>query len=111
MTSYFLNVKAVPRQMIPMRTIINGICNTNDSEEYIKGKAVNRITTARISHTWLASQTGAIALETVSSLFLPKNVSMMPAPKSAPPNNAYRIKETHNMMMIRVSIYFISALG
>ncbi len=75
-------------------TIINGMCNTKDNDAYTSGKPVNKITMANISHTWLASQTGANAFETVSSsAVFPSNISMIPAPKSAPPNNVYNIKE------------------
>jgi hypothetical protein len=80
-------------------------------EEYTAGKPVNKITTASISHTWLASHTGAIAFEIVTSSLFPANVSTMPAPKSAPPNKVYKRNEAPKIIIMSVSIYKVLALA
>ena len=97
--------------MIPSNTIINGICSTHDNDAYTTGNPVNNMTTARINQTWLASQTGAIARDIVISSLLPAKLSTMPAPKSAPPNNAYKINEAPSIMTMSMSSYSDLAVG
>ena len=97
--------------MIPSNTIISGICNTHDKEEYTDGNPVNKITTAKINQTWFASQTGAMALDIVTSSLLPPKLSTMPAPKSAPPNSVYKMNDTPSMIIISISIYTVLAVG
>ena len=57
------------------------------------GKAVHSTTSTKISHTWLASQTGPIAQSIRARGRLPRSPppassDHRPAPKSAPPNTA-----------------------
>src|SRR5688572_22109428 len=53
--------KAVPRNTIPTNMRDNGMCKLVAMTENAGGKAVNRMVTATISQTWLASQMGPIA--------------------------------------------------
>ena len=64
-------------------------------------KPVQSTTRTKISHTWLASQTGPIAQSISSRARRPRSPPpatrlQKPAPKSAPPNTAYIVAPTHS---------------
>src|SRR3954462_14721905 len=51
---------AAPRKMIPSAARKSGIDSVEKTEPNATGKHVHRITSTKISHTWLASHTGLI---------------------------------------------------
>ena len=64
-------------------------------------KPVHSTTSTKISHTWLASQTGPIAQSISSRARRPRSPRpatrlQKPAPKSAPANTAYIVAPTHS---------------
>ncbi len=58
---YRQNVKAEPRNAMPINTSERGMCSSVPSRANAGGKQVKSSTIARMSHTWFASHTGPIA--------------------------------------------------
>ena len=84
---------AAPRKMIPSAARKSGIDSVEKTDANATGKHVHRITSTKISHTWLASHTGLIECWTIPRTgpprFAPPAVrSQNPAPKSALPSTA-----------------------
>ena len=75
---------------------MNGARSAVPSAEKAAGKAENRIVIEKISQTWLASQSGPIvaAIASWSELLVPARRSRAPAPKSAPANTAYAVRDS-----------------
>ena len=87
------SANAVPRKMIPIAARKSGICSVEKIEPNAVGKAVQTITSTKISQTWLASQTGAIERWIIPRRRPPRAAppavrSQKPAPKSALPSTA-----------------------
>ena len=87
------SANAAPRKMIPSAARKSGIDSVEKSEPKATGKAVQAITSTKISQTWLASQTGLIERWTMPRTRPPRAAppavrSQNPAPKSAPPSTA-----------------------
>ena len=77
--------------MIPSAARKSGIASVEVIEPNASGNAVHSTTSTKISQTWLASQTGAIARLIIARTGAPRSAppavrSQKPAPKSAPPS-------------------------
>ena len=86
--------KLDPRSTIPNAAIVSGTNSVSVIEAYASGNPVHSTTKQKISHTWLASQTGPIEWSITSRgrsprVAPPATRSQNPAPKSAPPKTAY----------------------
>src|SRR3954463_9827026 len=55
------NAKLAPRSTIPAAASVSGTKRVSPIDAYAVGKHVQSTTKEKISHTWLASQTGAMA--------------------------------------------------
>ena len=87
------SANAVPRKMIPSAARNSGIESVEKIEPNATGNAVHTITSAKISHTWLASHTGLIERSIIPRTRPPFSAppavrSQKPAPKSALPRTA-----------------------
>jgi hypothetical protein len=87
------STNAVPRKMIPRAARKSGIDRVEKTDPKATGNAVHAITSRKISHTWLASQTGLIERCTIPRTRPPRSAppavrSQKPAPKSALPSTA-----------------------
>jgi len=85
--------KPEPRRMMPSATAVSGMYSVDATAANTSGTAVHRITTTKISQTWLASQTGPMTRSMSPRCADPRcappaNRSQNPPPKSAPPNSA-----------------------
>ena len=90
------SANAVPRKMIPIAARNSGIESVENTDPNATGNAVHMITSTKISHTWLASQTGLIDRCTIPRSRPPRRAppavrSQNPAPKSALPSTAYAV--------------------
>ncbi len=90
------NANPDPRSTIPNAASHSGSAAAVMTAANAAGNAVQKMTRMKISHTWLASQTGVI----VSSISCrgarprwspPASRSHSPPPKSAPPSAAYKV--------------------
>ena len=84
---------AVPRKMIPIAATNSGSESVEKIEPKATGNAVQRMTSTKISHTWLASHTGLIERWIIPRRRPPFSAppavrSQKPAPKSALPSTA-----------------------
>ena len=59
------NANAAPRKMIPTAARKSGTYRVDATDANATGKAVQKITSTKISQTWLASQTGLIECSTI----------------------------------------------
>ena len=89
----FWNAKPEPRSTIPSAARLSGMNSVEKIEANADENPVQSTTRTKISHTWLASQTGPIAQSISSRARLPRSLLpatrlQNPAPKSAPPNTA-----------------------
>jgi hypothetical protein len=87
------SANAAPRKMIPSAARKSGTESVEKIEPNATGNAVQTTTRTKISHTWLASQTGLIACWTIPRTRPPRRAppavrSQKPAPKSADPSTA-----------------------
>jgi hypothetical protein len=85
------STNAVPRKMMPSAAMKRGIVSVDISEPKATGKAVQTITSTKMSQTWLASHTGLMERWTIPRMRPPREAppavrSQKPAPKSAPPS-------------------------
>src|SRR5262249_11976107 len=85
----FRNAKLAPRSTMPSAANVSGTNSVRVIDWNASGKPVHSTTSTKISHTWLASQTGPIAWFTTARGFAPCLAppamrSQNPAPKSAP---------------------------
>ena len=79
--------------MIPSAARNSGTYSVDITEPKATGKDVQKITSTKISHTWLASHTGLIERWIIPRTRPPRRSppavrSQKPAPKSAPPSTA-----------------------
>ena len=84
---------ALPRKMIPTAIANRGMASVDMTAANATGKAVQKITSTKISHTWLASHTGPIERLTSARSPSPRRAppavrSHRPVPRSAPPSTA-----------------------
>src|SRR4029077_17052652 len=92
--------KAEPRRITPNATAVSGTYSVDAIAEKTVGNPVQVTTRAKISQTWLASQTGPIdsamrrRLGTPSAAE-PASRSQNPAPKSAPASSTYAVMPPH----------------
>ncbi len=80
--------------MIPTAAMSSATDSVEAAEPKKRGYAVQVTVRTKISHTWLASHTGAIescASSRIGSL-RPDTSCQNPAPKSAPPSTPYRAR-------------------
>ena len=87
------NANAAPRITIPAPARQNGTNSVSMIEANASGKPVQRYTSTKTSHTWLASHTGPIARSMSERIGAPRSASPAvrshtPLPKSAPANRA-----------------------
>ncbi len=80
---------AAPRKMIPIAAMNSGTASVDAIEPNARGYAVQNTVRTKISHTWLASHTGAMEWWACSRTSSPRSprpaISCQnPAPKSAP---------------------------
>jgi hypothetical protein len=84
--------KAQPRTTMATTASVAGTKTTVPSAPNARGKAEKKAVTTKISHTWLASQTGPMDLVIArrwAAAMLPRaSRCRIPAPKSAPPRTA-----------------------
>ena len=85
--------KAAPRRTIPSAARLRGTNRVDMIAANAGGKAVQRMTMAKMSQVWFASQTGPIASAMSARGAAPRSEppavrSQNPAPKSAPPKTA-----------------------
>jgi len=85
--------KAAPRMITPKATAVSGRYSVDMIEANASGKPVHSTTRAKISQTWLASQTGPMECSmrerwAAPPRAVPATRSQNPAPKSAPPSRA-----------------------
>src|SRR5215510_1531789 len=93
------NAKLAPRRTMPSAARLSGTNNVKVIDANASEKPVHSTTSTKINQTWLASHTGPIAWLTTVRGRAPARVppatrSQNPAPKSAPPNNAYAVMPT-----------------
>src|SRR5262245_28467654 len=92
------NANPEPRSTIPKAARQSGMNSVEKIASNAAENPVQRTTSTKINHTWLASQTGPIAQSISSRGRLERaNRLQNPAPKSAPPNTAYAVTPVHNM--------------
>ena len=87
------SAKPVPRKMIPIAARKSGIERVEVTDPKATGNAVQKITSTKISQTWLASHTGESDCLTSPRTRAPRRAppavrSQKPPPKSAPPSSA-----------------------
>ena len=92
-----------PRRTIPSRDRLSGTNSAVMMAANAGGNAVHNSTRMKISHTWLASQTGVMDSSMSSRgdaprWALPASRSQIPPPKSAPPNSAYAAMTTNRIV-------------
>ena len=88
------NANPAPRNTTPSAARLSGMNRVEKIASNADEKPVQSTTNTKISHTWLASQTGPIAQSTSSRGRRPRapppaSRLHSPAPKSAPPKTAY----------------------
>ena len=88
------SANAPPRRTMPSAARKSGIASVEPIEPNASGKAVQSITSTKISQTWFASHTGDIARLIIARTGAPRSAppavrSQNPAPKSAPPRTTY----------------------
>jgi hypothetical protein len=76
---------------MPSAAANSGMASVDVIDPNASGNAVHITTSTKISHTWLASHTGAIARLIIARTGAPRSAppavrSQKPAPKSAPPS-------------------------
>ena len=91
-----------PRRTIPSRDRLSGTNSAVMMAANAGGNAVHSSTRMKISHTWLASQTGVMDSSMSSRGAAPRSAppasrSQIPPPKSAPPNSAYAAMTTNRI--------------
>ena len=84
---------------MPTAAAKSGTYKVEVTEPKATGKAVQNTTKTKISQTWLASQTGPIAILIIPRTRAPRRAppavrSQKPAPKSAPPRTRYALNPT-----------------
>ena len=94
---------------MPSAASVSGTKRVRVIEAYASGKQVHSSTHTKISHTWLASQTGAMAWSMTSRgrsprLVPPATRSQKPAPKSAPAKIAYVVIAANRISAAVVAI-------
>ena len=94
---------------MPSAARVSGTNIVRVMDAYASGKQVHSSTKTKISQTWLASQTGAMAWSMTSRgrrprLLPPATRSQNPAPKSAPPKTAYAMTAANRMTAAVVAI-------
>ena len=82
-----------PRSTIPSAARQSGMNSVDITDANASGNPVQRMTSAKISQTWFASQTGPIAQSMRARARFPRSLppatsAQNPDPKSAPPNTA-----------------------
>ena len=87
------NAKLAPRSTIPSAASVRGTKSVSVIDAKASGNAVHSTTSAKISHTWLASHTGPMEWSMSAAGRSPRSAppatrSQNPAPKSAPPKTA-----------------------
>src|SRR3990172_7202830 len=92
---------------MPISEITSGTKSAVNRSAKAGGKAVNSVTTTRISQTWFVSQTGPIARKIASRCCEargpPASAVQTPAPKSAPPNIVYAMSPSRTTPAARFS--------
>ena len=94
--------KPAPRSTIPASASHSGSAATVITAANACGNAVQKMTSAKTSQTWLASHTGVIDSSINCRGARPRRSpsasrSHRPPPKSAPPSTAYRVTEASKM--------------
>lgn len=89
----FLNANPAPRKTMASTASMSGTNRIEVNAAKASGKAVHKMTSTKISHTWFASHTGPMARSMSVRGFWPRIVppairSQRPPPRSAPPNTA-----------------------
>ena len=93
------NANPDPRSTIPSAARLSGMKSVEKIDSNAVGNPVQSTTSVKISHTWLASQTGPIA-QSINARGRrppsppPASRLQTPAPKSAPPKTAYIVAPT-----------------
>src|SRR4051794_21577226 len=87
---------AAPRTMMPRPATNSATESVEAIDPNATGYAVQTTVSTKISHTWLASQTGAIDSWACSRMCSPRSPRPAPschtaAPKSAPPSTTYSV--------------------
>ena len=96
------NANPTPRSTMPSSDRLSGTNSAVMMAANAGGNAVHSSTRMKISHTWLASQTGVIDSSISSRGRAPRSGppatrSQIPPPKSAPPNSAYAARTTNRI--------------
>src|SRR3990172_5334448 len=92
---------------MPISEITSGTIRAVNRSAKAGGKAVNSVTTTRMSQTWFVSHTGPIARKIASRCCEARvplaSAVQTPAPKSAPPNIVYAMSPSRTTPAARFS--------